>query len=273
MYYSKTRFIFFFSFFIFFFATIDVYCAEKTLIVVGEEWAPFEFVKDGKVVGIDIDIASHIFKTMNIPVEFKILPWRRAWSNIKTGFADATLSTSRKEERKPYLWYPKENMWESEYVFFVKKNKMRPNFNGYKTVIQQKLIIGIIFGNSYHPSFWQAFPYKNGATTFQGELTETKLNDQLEGVTTLTSNLKKLANDRIDLYIMDKIIGSYSAKLLNLENQIIYYDKVLYSKGYPMPFAKKSFYPNIKKIADQFEQELKILKQSGEYQRIVDKWL
>ncbi len=48
---------------------------------------------------------------------------------------------------------------------------------------------------------------------------------------------------------------------------------IFYSKPYPMPFVKHSLYPDIAKIANQFEQELKKLKQSDEYQRFFDKWL
>ena len=46
-----------------------------------------------------------------------------------------------------------------------------------------------------------------------------------------------------------------------------------FSKGYPMPFAKKSSYPNIEQIAEQFEQELIEIKQSGVYDEIREKWL
>jgi polar amino acid transport system substrate-binding protein len=273
MYSLKKRLGFIFVFFCLLVANTNVYSAEKKLIIVGEGFAPFEFTQDGKVVGIDIDIAKYIFNKMNIPVEFRIQPWKRAWYNVETGKADAILSTSLKEKRKPYLLYPQENMWVSEYVFFVMKDKVQPNFAGYKTAIQQKLTIGIINGNSYHPSFWQAFPYKNGATKFHGDLVSVQLNEQLDGVNKFEQNLKKLVRGRIDLVIADKTVGLYTAKLLGLHDQITYYDIALYSKPYPMPFAKKSSYPNIEKIANQFEQELKALKQSGKYQSFFDKWL
>ncbi len=62
-----------------------VHSADRKLLVVGEEWAPFEFVQDGKVVGIDVDIATLIFSKLGIPVEFKIQPWKRAWNNAYPG--------------------------------------------------------------------------------------------------------------------------------------------------------------------------------------------
>ncbi len=246
--------------------------AGNKFLVVGEEFAPFEFIQDGKVVGIDIDIASHIFKKMNIDAEFKILPWARAWAMVEDGKADAVLTTSRKKKREPYVWYPKENMWISEFVFFVRKDKTQDDFNGYEDAVKQKLKVGIIRGNSYHQSFWAAFPYSDGSTTFQGE--ESKiLNSQLDEAANLKFNLKKLEKGRIAIFPADKVYGAYTVKLLGLQDELTYYDSVLYSKPYPMPFVKNSTYPNIKQVADQFEKELIQLKESGEYNNFFDKWL
>jgi ABC-type amino acid transport substrate-binding protein len=68
--------------------------------VVGEEFAPFEFIdRNGKAVGIDIDIATYIFGKMGIKFEVQLHSWSRAWLMAETGEADAILSTSRKDKR------------------------------------------------------------------------------------------------------------------------------------------------------------------------------
>jgi len=246
--------------------------AERKFLVVGEEFAPFEFEQGGKVVGIDVDIATHIFKKLGIEVEFKILPWRRAWSMVEAGEADAVLTTSRKSKREPFVWYPKEDMWVSEFVFFNKVDKKMDAFNGYESAKSNNLKVGVINGNSYHDSFWQAFPYADGSIEFKGE-DATDMNKQLKVATSLKENLQKLAGGRIDIFAADKVYGAYTVKLLGLQDQLGYYDAVLYSKGYPMPFVKKSTYPDVKSIADKFEAELIEMKNNGEYQKIFDKWL
>ncbi|MCP4162179.1 MAG: amino acid ABC transporter substrate-binding protein [Deltaproteobacteria bacterium] len=96
--------------------------AERKLLIVAESWPPFEFVKGGEAVGIDVDIVKAIFSKMNIEFEIEFYPWKRAWFMVEKGQADAVFSTSRKEFRKPYLYYPKEDMWESNYVFFKNKD-------------------------------------------------------------------------------------------------------------------------------------------------------
>ena len=246
----------------------------RPLIVVGEEFAPFEFVQNGEVVGIDIDIAKHIFSQMGITPKFKILPWKRAWSDVEQGKADAVLTTSRKSSREPHVWYPKENMWVSEFVFFYNTHKKLADFSGYQSAKDNKLTIGIVRGNSYHSSFWQAFPYTDKSTEFKGDLSnEKQLNKQLNNTTTFKQNINKLNANRVDLVIADKTYGTYTAKLEGLSKNISYYDTTLYSKGYPMPFAKHSDYPNIENIAKEFENKLIQMKANGEYQKIMNHWL
>ncbi len=86
---------------------------------------------------------------------------------------------------------------------FFKKDRMLPNFKGYETAVKNKMKVGIIQGNSYHSSFWKAFPYKDGSTSFQGEYKK-NLNSQLEEARQLASNLRKLAVGRIDIFPADK---------------------------------------------------------------------
>lgn len=240
--------------------------ASQKLQVVAESWPPFEFEDPEKgVIGIDVDIATHIFNKMNIDFEIHILTWTRAWRKIQEGEADAALSVSRKAKREPFLYYPQQNMWVSEYVFFVHKDKKRNNFGGYEDAKRLNLRIGVVPGNSYNEAFWKTFPYidKDGK----------KLHHQLDSANSMELNLKKLAKGRIDLYIVDKTIGLYAIKQLKLQDILTYYPQPLFSKGYPMPFAKNSTYPDIKKIAERFEAELLLLKESGKYDEIFDKWL
>jgi polar amino acid transport system substrate-binding protein len=246
----------------------------ETFTVVGEEFAPFEFKQDGQVVGIDVDIARHILTKLGIEPVFKIHPWKRAWSQVESGEVEAVFTTSRKSKREPYVMYPEEDMWVSDFVFFVKSDNKKEGFNGFESAKAENLKIGIIPGNSYKDIFWQTFPYADGKAEFQGDLdTSSTYNKQLSTAKDLTTNLKKLATGRVDLVIADRTVGQYTAKLNGLSDQISFYEKPLYGKGYPMPFVKGSKYPNLANIAEKFEAELKKIKANGEYQKIMDKWL
>lgn len=236
---------------------------ERKLVVVAEAWPPFEFEEDGKAVGIGVDIMSHIFKKMNVAFEVRILPWARAWKMIEAGKVDAASSISRKKERMQYLSYPNEDIWTSEYIFFVRRDKKKTSSMSYAQAGKENLKIGVIKGNTYHEDFWKAFPNKADGT----------LNDQLEEAADAETNLRKLARGRIDLYVVDKIIGRYLISMMNLEDEITWYDNILFSKGYTIAFVKKSGYPRLKQIEERFEKELKRLKKSGQYNEIQKKWI
>ena len=248
--------------------------AEKELLVLSHPFMPWQFYDETakQVDGINIEIATRIFQKMGIPVKFKEMPWARAWYTIEKGKADAILSASRKEAREPYLQYPQEDMWVSEYVFFVRTDRKRSGIAGsYADIAKMGNTIGIVDGYSYHKSFWAAFPYKDRATAYDPDARN--YHAKIQAAEEPAINFRKLAGGRIDVFINDKSIGLYMIKELGLQDRITHYETVLFSKGYPLAFAKKSAYPNLKNIADRYEQELIQLKEDGTYAEIVDKWI
>lgn len=237
--------------------------AQRKLLIVGEAWAPFEFEQDGRVVGMDVDIARYILTRMDIDFEMRIMPWSRAWSMIQNGQADAAFSVSRKAERQEFLLYPQEDMWTSEYVFFARRDRQLPPIENYRDVHLKQLQVGVVRDNSYNDEFWKVFP----------RTPEGKLYHLLQPARNADINFKKLARGRIDLYIIDKTIGLYNLSQMRLQQEIAPHGAVLFAKGYPMPFARKSDYPDLPGIAARFEQALVELKASGEYDKIRERWL
>jgi polar amino acid transport system substrate-binding protein len=235
--------------------------AQPKLLIVADPWPPFEFEDGHKASGIDVEIATSILNNLGIPFEIQFYPWPRAWEMLKNGEADAVFSTSRNAEREPFLYFPKEDMWLSEYVFFVRKDRMQPKFNGYEDA--KNMTVGITAANSYHPSFWAAFPNIDGNT----------LNPHLEVAISAELNFMKLAEGHIDFFPLDKIVGLTILNKLGLHDKITYYPVTLFTKGYPMPFAKNSKYPNLKKISEKFEQALIAFKNSNDYKLILNKYM
>ncbi len=221
------------------------------LLIVGDQSKPFEFTKDGKAVGFDIDLTKAILDKLGVPFEVQLVPWKRAWHMIETGKADASLTTSRKDKRKPYVWYPDTNMWVSEYVYFVRKGE-KGEFKGYQTAAGKS--VGIISGYSYSKEFWAA-----------------KL--KTEAVTTLSQNFKELKAGRLDFVITDKVVGSFTAKEMGMLEAFDIYQTPLFSKGYPMAFSKKSGYPGLEDLMKKFFSELETMKKNGQYQKMLDKWI
>ncbi len=234
----------------------------SVLRVAGELFPPYLFLENGEVKGIDVDIAKIIFSRLGVEIKIEVLPWKRLWSNMETGLLDVSFATSIKEKRKPYVYYPKNHVWDSSYHFLTySENFKKYGSMDYKIAKEKNLIIGIIAGNSYHQSFWDIFPSGHPS---------------LEQASNIERNLIKLSKKRIDLYIIDRTVGLYTAKTLGLNN-IMAFDEVLFSKPYPSAFSKLSKFkndkfPNIKFLMDAYDKELEALKKTDEYQAIFIKW-
>ena len=47
------------------------------ILISGESWTPYAFEENGKVVGIDFEIAEAIFTKLGVKYKTEILPWAR----------------------------------------------------------------------------------------------------------------------------------------------------------------------------------------------------
>ena len=75
----------------------------KTLTVgVSADYAPFEYFKDGKIVGFDIDLMNEIARRLHKEVTFKDMSFDAILGSLSTGRLDAAISsiTPTNERRK-----------------------------------------------------------------------------------------------------------------------------------------------------------------------------
>lgn len=134
--------------------------SDSTLTFVASQHPPWHFKgRNGKLVGINVDLAKEICRRMGFESEFLFMPWARGWESILSGDADAIMSASRKKTRLKYLYYPETDFRMSEYVFFVHKHKLEKTIQGtYDEIAARHFTVGIQIGASYDPDFWKHFP-------------------------------------------------------------------------------------------------------------------
>ena len=212
--------------------------------------------------GIDIEVMDYIFKKLNINYEIKLMPWSKCLFELKEGLYDSALQTSKDPEREKYLIYPENFVWESVFVFHtnkeVKKEYKIKNFDDAK---KNKLIVGVTRNNSYYFDFWEAYPWINKEKEIYHPLLEVSYSHE--------TNLAKLAENKIQLYPMDKTTGIYMAKKLGLKN-ITHYDFILFKKPYYLAFSKKSNFSsnnfkNIDEFIKNYDLELIKLKKTKKF--------
>ncbi len=263
-------------FLLYLFISAPLLAENRPLIILSHDRPPFHFKDNsGTIVGICVDIADTIFREMGIEYEIIDLKWARVWHNIEHGEGDAAFSTSRQKHREPYLYYPATDMWRSNFVFFVHEvNKdIAPN-GTYKEVLKSGGKIGLWNRASYNQKLWEFFPYRDGSTTYNPDkISNDMYNKQFYIVTSPVQAFWMVAKQRLTFTFEDKIVGTYLLRNNDWGGKVVPYEKPVFSKGYPMPFVKKSNYANLKLVADEFEKRLIEMKRDGRYQAIFNRWL
>ncbi len=107
---------------IFLAVTSHVTAFADTLSVVTLHYPPYAYDENGEVKGFSVDLLKEVFHRMDIPMQIKVLPWKRALKMVKNGRADAVLLAFKTEEREKYADYPDEIFITEPTSFFVMKD-------------------------------------------------------------------------------------------------------------------------------------------------------
>ncbi|MFZ6642987.1 substrate-binding periplasmic protein [Undibacterium sp. TC4M20W] len=71
-------------------------------------YPPYEYVEQGEVKGIAVDIVKEAFRLMGHQVSINIYPMRRSLEMVKNGEADGIFTVFKTPEREKYIIYSNE---------------------------------------------------------------------------------------------------------------------------------------------------------------------
>lgn len=91
-------------------------------IVSDDDFPPFSYTKDNKVVGIDVDIVKEMGRRLNIGIKVRLFPWKRLIMMTKTGRCDGSMSLFRSKKREKFALFTHPVHY-STFVLFVKKGR------------------------------------------------------------------------------------------------------------------------------------------------------
>ncbi len=173
----------------------------QNILLMTEIFPPFQFEKDGKAMGIGIEIVRSIEKELGLHDKIKIYPWKRGVKIVDNKKNSALFSMLKTKERSPrYKWVgPITSM---KLVFFKKKGSLIT----LKTLNDAKQVgkIGVAKKVANYEmlkakGFTNLVPIKRGVDE---------------------QNLKLLAYGRIDLWPTLLKAGIYNAKLMRLLDKV-----------------------------------------------------
>ncbi len=232
----------------------------ETLIYVDEKWPPIFFENAQSPngyghEGLNIDILNEIFaKSLNLPLEIKQIPWKRAQQSIKRGSADLMITVPT-EERKKFSIASNEPVLKLYMHAYTYKN--HPRLNEIKTIksaddIRELGLVAVTYlGNGWHKDNIDSHSVKTVYIT------------ENEGV------IKYLADKRADILIESNISVNYDARLGGLLPKITPTGVKFGPINFHLFMSKKS--NHIEKM-DDINIVIKTLNRKGVLERLTENY-
>jgi polar amino acid transport system substrate-binding protein len=219
------------------------YGADVVVIDVDEANAPFMYAKDGKPAGIYPALIEAAFKKMNVPVSVKAVPWSKAVADCDAGVAGVG-GIYRNAEREKKYDYSDQLFVERLQIFFNKANVL--NYGKLDDLKGKHL--GVLKGWSYGDEFDKA--RKSGAFT-------------CEDADSDAANFAKLDQRHLDAVVA---VFESGGALMGKYKSTAYSATSLSRNPTFVTFSKQNGRTALLK---QFDQAVKEIKASGEFQKIV----
>jgi len=222
---------------------------EPRLPIVFEEYPPYEYIEDGVVKGMNMDIIREAFKRMGINPTFEPRPWKRALFELKAGEILALSSGFKTKEREHFAVYPDAPLGTETNVIITTVDR---NFEIRALDDLKGLNLGVVREYVYG----EPFESIHGLTKIKAQSSE-----QL---------LLMVLNGRMDVAIGNKAVFRYLAKQMHAENRI----KIIYEVGSEplyLMFSKQRG-AKAEALARDFGAAVNGMVKDGTFKRIVDSY-
>jgi len=224
--------------------------AENKISLTAEVFPPFQYINDGKLIGISVDIVKAIQKEVNSHTKIKAYPWARAVKLTNAKANRALFSMLRTPDReKKYKWVgPLTSM---KLVFFKKKGSTikLESIEDAKKVARVGVTKGVANYEMLKKQGFQNLQVLSGGRD--------------------EKNINKLVDGNIDLWPTLLMAGKYNSKRMGLAGEIVPINNVVAFEG-DMYIA---FNPQTDdNIIQKWQKALDKLKLDGIVDRIKNKY-
>ena len=218
-----------------------------------DAYAPYNFVEEGRLKGISVDMMMRILEKIEAPIQpesIKIVPWARGLNYLSTKQNACLLTVGKTPEREAKFQWVGPTVLAGFSVLALKNRHITINaigdLNSYR--------IGDQLGGS-----------PGGEIALQAGVKKEKI----EYVPTPGQNIMKLALGRLDVVIIERNVAAWQIKQsgLHLDD----FETVYVLTESPLYFG---FHKDIPKtLIDKLQAALDALKQKEAYQQILDIYL
>ncbi len=223
-----------------------------------EPWRPYQYLnKKNQLTGLDIELIQAVVINMGCKLKFEKMPWKRLLKQAKDGKVDLVSGATITEERKKWAYFSNPYRTETMGVFVRKNNSSKYPFKSIADITQSKFNLGINSGVYY-------------GSLFKKLMKDPKFKKRIQVVTNYKQNVPKLLLGRIDGFIANVISGVDELRVKNVLDKVELHPMIVSSTTNSVILSKKS----VKfEMVDKFNKSLSELKQSGKYEKILNKYL
>ena len=236
-------------------------CEEEPFFIADDiDSAPYIFGKpEEKPAGIFYDISKIAFSRMGIALKHEVFPWKRAQMVVETKQADALITTPT-PSRLQYLVPSREPVLVMKYKIFTQRDN--PNIEKIKSIRSLSDLKGLKIIDYIGDGWAEKHLAEYG----------------VEWAPNLTSVCKMIALHRGDVFLQDETMVLYTIKNIRkkdgesglIYDNVIAFDAPIPDVGFHLLIRKDSQYL---KIIPTFDDTIRSMREDGEMERIIDKWI
>lgn len=218
----------------------------EVIIATSTGYPPYYYqTDDNKLSGICVDIIDRVAEKLEIKIVYKQYPWKRMLLSAEKGEIDAVFPLFKTVDREKKLDFGDLVLAFEEVIFFVNKNS--PLNSSEKIDEVFNFPIGVVDGYSYGEYFDSKKDIKKVVTQSDYHL------------------MTMFKHRRFEVGIGNRYVVMYNSLQQGIEKDVSFLEPPLTREPLYLAFSKKSKNTH---LLDRFDEELRKLRESGEYVQI-----
>jgi polar amino acid transport system substrate-binding protein len=243
----------------------DAPAKQKVLRAGWYPWDPYQYlvVQNGinRLTGLDVELLKAVFEKMGYALNFDEVSWRQHQIDIKNGARDIAGGAFQNDVRSQYAYYSDPYRTEEDVIYVRENDRHRLNFKTteqwFELLNNQNIVLGIIDGFFYGPTMMAFINDPNNAL-------------KIVRVSTDEENLTNLLNKKVDAIAIDELVAGTLIWRNQWQGQVKEVGVPIFTGSIHVTFSKATTSPA---LVAEFNASLKILRETGQYQEIVRKYL
>lgn len=228
-------------------------------------WDPYQYVlvkHDVKrLTGLDVQLVRAVFGQMGYEVTYQEVSWKQHQSDVRNGVRDIAAGAFKNPERAEYAYFSAPYRKETDVLYVRKGEASRYSFKDARDLTrrlrEQPFRLGVINGFYYGPDIMRF-------------INDPANSAHIVTVTDDVANFENLLRDRIDGFIVDRLVGATLAWRYGWQRAVEELSPPVYVEDIHVLFSKKTTTPE---LVEGFNQTLNQLKRNGQYARIIREYL